>query len=68
MEIVSSLHVLNVHIQFVHYTYKKKTNNKKKLCTVDRQPDIHAESKMSSESSAFQTAAFLFGFMSFILI
>lgn len=62
---MSSLHVLNVHIQYVHYTYTYSKNFARWIC----QPVLHAESvcprerrrtRMSSESSAVKTAAFHF--------
>lgn len=64
MGIVSSLHVLNVHIQYLHYTYTYSKNFARLIANLL----FHAEgvllqTKMSSESSAGNTAAFLFLFI-----
>lgn len=60
MEIVSSLHVLNVHIQYVHYTYTYSRTLHGWLPTCYSCWERLSQTKMSSESSVVKTAAFMF--------
>lgn len=71
-EIVSSLHVLNVHIQYVHYTHTHTHLLENFARWIAKLFFLHTESvyprerrqtKMSSESSAVKTEAFLFLFL-----
>lgn len=60
MEIVSSLHVLNVHIQYVHYTHTYSKTLHGWLPTSYSCSERLSQTKMSSEFSAVKTAAFQF--------